>query len=86
MAEDTQIRRKCDQYEKLTNCFWNLEKQRGSENTIKKLAADKEFTDQNKYSRTQRVLQNFFKIWEPKTEIEMENFFSDVDTPNFSEN
>ena len=53
---------------------------------IKNLADDKEFTDQNKYSTTQRVLQNFFKMWEPKTEIEMENFFSDVDTPNFSEN
>ena len=30
--------------------------------------------------------ETFFKTWEQKTEIEMEIFFSDADTPKLSEN
>ena len=50
IAEDTQIRRKCDWYkhgEKSTKFFLNLEKQRVSQNTIKRLFVDdKEIADQ----------------------------------------
>ena len=65
IAGGTRIRSKCDWYEhdkKLTIFFLNLEKPRGSQNTIKKLAVDdKEITDQT-YSRThQRILRNSFQ-------------------------
>ena len=50
IAEGTQIRSKCDWYEhgkKSKKFFSNLEKQRGSQNTIKKrVVDDKEITDQ----------------------------------------
>ena len=55
MAYGKQIRSKCDWYEMTLFFFLNLEKQWGSQNTIKKLADDKKFTDQT-HSRTQIIL------------------------------
>ena len=56
IAEDTRIRRKCDWYEhgaKSTKRFLNLEKQRVSQNTIKRLFVDdKEIADQTSESFT----------------------------------
>ena len=50
IAEGTRIMSKCDWYEygeKSTTFFLNLEKQRGSQNTVKKLVVeDKKITDQ----------------------------------------
>ena len=65
IAGGTRISSKCDWYEhdkELTIFFKNLEKPRGSQNTIKKLVVDdKEITDQT-YSRThQRILPNSFQ-------------------------
>ena len=61
MTYGKQIRSKCGWYE-MTFCFflfffffYNLEKQRGSQNTIKKLADDKKFADQT-HCRTQIIL------------------------------
>ena len=66
----------------------NLEKQLGSQNTIKKLVVDdKEITDQTHIlEHIRKFYETLFKTWEQKTEIEMEHFFSDVDIPKLSEN
>ena len=57
MTYGKQIRSKCGWYEMTFFLFFflNLEKQRGSQNTIKKLADDKKFTDQT-HCRTQIIL------------------------------
>ena len=66
----------------------NLEKQRGSQNTIKKLIVDdKEITEQTHIlEHIREFYETLFKTREQKTEIEMEKFFSDVDIPKLSEN
>ena len=68
--------------------FFNLEKQPGSQNTIKKLVVDdKEITEQTHIlEHIREFYETLFKTREQKTEIEMENFFSDVDIPKLSEN
>ena len=91
IAEDTRIRSKCDWYEhgkKSIKFFLNLEKQRGSQNTIKKLVVDdKEITEQTHIlEHIREFYETLFKTQEQKTNIEMENFFSDVDILKFSEN
>ena len=72
----------------MTNFFWNLEKQQGSQNTIKKLVIDdKEITEQTHIlEHIREFYKTLFKTREQKTKIEMENFFSDVDIPKLSEN
>ena len=91
IAQRTRIRSKCDWYEhgeKSTIFFLNLEKQQGSQNTLKKLVVDdKEITDQTHIlEHIREFYETFFKKREQKTEIEMENFFSAVDIPKLSEN
>ena len=80
IAEGTRIRSKCDWYEhgeNSINFFLNLEKQRGSQNTIKKLVVDdKEITEQTHIlEHIREFYETLFKTREQKTEIEMENFF-----------
>ena len=86
IAEGIRIRSKCDWYEqseKSTKFFLNLEKQRGSQNTIKKLVIDdKEITEQTHILKHIREFyENLFKTREQKNKIEMEDLFSDVDIP-----
>ena len=83
------IRSKCDWYEhgeKSTIFFLNLEKQRGSQNTIKKLVIDdKEITEQTHIlEHIREFYETLFKTREQKTKIETENFLSDVDIPKLS--
>ena len=90
IAEGTPIRSKCYWYEhgeKSTRCFLSLEKQRGPQNTIKKLVVDdKEIADQTHIlEHIKEFFDTLFKTREQKTEIEMENFFSDVDISKLSE-
>ena len=55
MTYGKQIRSKCGWYEMtFFFFFFNLEKQRGSQNTIKKLTDDKKFTDQTR--RTHQII------------------------------
>ena len=65
-----------------------MEKQQGSQNTIKKLVVDdKEITDQTHIlEHIREFYETLFKTWEQKTEIEIEKFFSNVDIPKLSEN
>ena len=74
------IRSKCDWYEhgeKSTIFFLNLEKQRGSQNTIKKLVIDdKEITEQTHIlEHIREFYETLFKTRESKTKIEMEKKF-----------
>ena len=71
----------------MTNFFWNLEKQQGSQNTIKKLVIDdKEITEQTHIlEHIREFYKTLFKTQEEKTKTEMENFFSDVDILELSE-
>ena len=64
----------------------NLEKQRGSQNTIKKLVIDdKEIKDQTHIlEHITEFYETLFKTREQKSAIEMETFFSDVDIPKLS--
>ena len=66
----------------------NLGKQEGSQNTIKKLVVDdKKITDQTHIlEHIKEFYETLFKTWQQKTEIEMENFFRDVNVPKLSEN
>ena len=66
----------------------NLEKKRGSQNTIKKLVVDdKEITDQTHIlEHIREFYETLFKTWGQKTAIEMETFFSDPDILKLSEN
>ena len=78
IAEGTRIRSKCDWYnhgEKSTKFFLNLEKQRGSQNTIKKLVVDdKGIIEQTHIlEHIREFYETLFKTREQKTEIEMEN-------------
>ena len=80
ITEGTRIRSKCDWYEhneKSTIFFLNLEKQQGSQNTIKKLVVDdKEITEQTQIlEHIREFYGTLFKTREQKTEIEIENFF-----------
>ena len=91
IAEGIRIRSKCDWYEqseKSTKVFFNLEKQRGFQNTIKKLVIyDKEITDQTHILKNiRKFYENLFKTREQKNKIEIEDLFSDVDIPKLSEN
>ena len=55
----------------------NLEKQRGSQNTIKKLVTDdKEITEQTHIlEHIREYYETLFKTQKQKTKIEMEKFF-----------
>ena len=66
----------------------NLEKQRGSQNTIKKLVVDdKGIIEQTHIlEHIREFYETLFKTQEQKTEIEMKFFFSDVDIAKLSEN
>ena len=66
----------------------NLKKQRGSQNTIKKLVIDdKEITEQTYIlEHIREFYETLFKTREQKTKIEKKIFFSDVDIPKLSEN
>ena len=66
----------------------NLKKQRGSQNTIKKLVIDdKEIAEQIHILEPMREFyETLFKTREQKTKIEKKIFFSDVDIPKLSEN
>ena len=65
----------------------NLEKQRGSQNTIKKLVVDDKEIRPDTYSRTnQRILRNSFQNTGTKNWDRNLKFFSDVDIPKLSEN
>ena len=66
----------------------NLEKQRGSQNTIKTLVVDdKEITDQTHFlEHIGEFYETLFKPREQKTAIEMKIFFSNVDILWLSEN
>ena len=87
IAEDIRIRSKCDWYEHGEKFFLNLKKQRGSQNTIKKLIIVKEIAEQRHIlENTSENFTKLFKTREQKTKIEMRNFFSDVDIPKLSEN
>ena len=91
IAEGIRIRSKCDRYEhgeKSTKFFLNLEKQGGSQNTIKKLVIDdKETTEQTHIlEHIREFYETLFKTREQKTKIEMEKFFSDVDIPKLFRN
>ena len=68
--------------------FFNLQKQRGFQNTIKKLVIDdKEITEQTHIlEHIREFYETLFKTREQKTKIEMEKFFSDVDIPKLSRN
>ena len=84
ISEDARIRSKCDRYkhgEKLTIFFLNLEKQRGSQNTIKTLVVDdKEITDQTHFlEHIGEFYETLFKPREQKAAIKMKIFFSNVD-------
>ena len=79
IAEGIRIRSKCDWYEhgkKSTKFFLNLEKQGGSQNTIKKLAIDdKEMTEQvHILEHIREFYETLLKMPEQKTKIEMKIF------------
>ena len=79
IAEGIRIRSKCDWYEhgeKSTKFFLNLEKQGGSQNTIKKLVIDdKEMTEQaHILEHIRQFYETLFKMREQKTKIEMKIF------------
>ena len=66
----------------------NLGKQRGFQNTIKKLVVDdKEIIDRtNILQHIRELCETLFKIREQKTEIEMENFLTEVSIQKLFEN
>ena len=89
ITEGMRIRSKCNWYEHGENSkhlFFNLEKQRGSQNTIKKLVVDdKEITNQTLISeRIREFYETFFKKQKQDAAKEMGIFFSDVDIPKLS--
>ena len=89
ITEDMRIRSKCNWYEHGENSkhfFFNLEKQRGSQNTIKKLVVDdKEITNQTLISeRIREFYETLFKKQKQDASKEMGIFFSDVDIPKLS--
>ena len=89
ITEGMRIRSKCNWYEhgeKSKHLFFNLEKQRGSQNTIKKLVVDdKEITNQTLISeRIREFYETFFKKQKQDAAKEMGIFFSDVDIPKLS--
>ena len=76
IAEGIRIRSKCDWYEqseKSTKFFLNLEKQRGSQNTIKKLVTDdKKITEQTHIlEHIREFYENLYKLREQKNKREM---------------
>ena len=89
ITEGMRIRSKCNWYEhgeKSKHLFFNLEKQRGSQNTIKKLVVDdKEITNQTLISeRIREFYETLFKKQKQDASKEMGIFFSDVDIPKLS--
>ena len=89
ITEGMRIRSKCNWYvhgEKSKHFFLNLEKQRGSQNTIKKLVVDdKVITNQTLISeRIREFYEPFFKKQKQDAAKEMGIFFSDVDIPKLS--
>ena len=79
IAEGIRIRSKCDWYEhgeKSPIFFLNVEKQRGSQNTIKKLVTDdKEITEQaHILEHIREFYETLFKTREQITKVEMEYF------------
>ena len=91
IAEGIRIRSKCNWYEhgeKSRKFFLNLDKQRGPQNSIKKLVIDnKEMTEQTHIlEHIREFSETLFKTRKQKTKIEIEKFFSDVDIQKLSEN
>ena len=91
IAEDIRIRSKCDWYEhgeKSNKKFKNLEKQRGAQNTIKKLIIDDtEVTDQTCIlNHIKDFYEALFKKREQKTTAEIKDFLNVIDVPKLSEN
>ena len=89
ITEDMRIRSKCNWYEhgeKSKHFFLNLEKQRGSQSTIKKLVVDdKEITNQTLISeRIREFYEMLFKKQKQDASKEMGIFFSDVGIPKLS--
>ena len=68
--------------------FLNLEKQRGTQNTIKKLIIDDtEVTDQTRIlNHIKDFYEALFKKWEQKTTAEIKDFLNVIDVPKLSEN
>ena len=90
IAEGIRIRSKCDWYEhgeKSTIFFENLEKQRGVQNTIKKLIIDDtEVTDQTCIlNHIKDFYEALFKKREQKTTAEIKDFLNVIDVPKLSE-
>ena len=90
IAEDIRIRSKCDWYEhgeKSNKKFKNLEKQRGAQNTIKKLIIDDtEVTDQTCIlNHIKDFYEALFKKREQKTTAEIKDFLNVIDVPKLSE-
>ena len=89
ITEGMRIRSKCNWYkrgEKSKHFFLNLEKQRGSQSTIKKLVVDdKEITNQTLISeRIREFYETLFKKQKQDASKEMGIFFSDVGIPKLS--
>ena len=70
------------------NIFFNLEKQRGAQNTIKKLITDDtEVTDQTCIlNHIKDFYEALFKKREQKTTAEIKDFLNVIDVPKLSEN
>ena len=77
MAHELGVNATCMNSAKISNFFFlNLEKQRRSQNTVKKLVADnKEIADQTYIlEHIREFYKTLFNTWEQKTVIEMETF------------
>ena len=89
IAEGIRIRNKCDRYkhgEKSTKIFFNLKKQRGAQNTIKKFIIDHtEVTGQICIlTHIKDFYEALFKKLEQKTTAEVEDFLNVIDVPKLS--
>ena len=90
VTEGIRIRTKCSLYEhseKSTNFFFNLEKQRGAQNTIKKLIVDdQKTTDQTHILECiKEFYETLFKKREQKAVTEIKSFLSHINIPKLSE-
>ena len=90
IAEGIRIRSKCDWYEhgeKSTKFLLNLEKQRGAQNTIKKLIIDDtEVTDQTCIlNHIKDFYEALFKKREQKTTAEIKDILNVIDVSKLSE-
>ena len=88
--EGIRVRNKCNWYkhnEKSTKICLNLEKQRGAQNTLKKLIVDdKETTDQTRILECiKEFYETLFKKREQKIVTEIKSFLSHINIPKLSE-